>query len=163
MRVSIEAHLGSRQVAKVVYGSIIGLALVVALAGHPPSTAAVIVSLLGTAVAVGLAELYSEVVGAETSNRHSVTRHQLAHMLDDAVAVAFGIAFPAVFFLLALFHLISVDTAFSLARWSGLALIGFYGFWAARFAGAPVPRALLRAAIVALIGGALIVLKSLLH
>ena len=105
MRVSIEAHLGSRQVAKVVYGSIIGLALVVALAGHPPSTAAVIVSLLGTAVAVGLAELYSEVVGAETSNRHSVTRHQLAHMLDDAVAVAFGIAFPALFFLLALVHL----------------------------------------------------------
>ena len=35
VRARIEAHLGSGQVAKVVYGSIIGLALVVALAGHP--------------------------------------------------------------------------------------------------------------------------------
>lgn len=55
--------------------------------------------LLGTAVAVALAELYSEVVGTETSERHRVTRHQLRHMFDDAAAVAFGVAFPAVFFL----------------------------------------------------------------
>ena len=163
MRASIEAHLGSRQVAKVVYGSIIGLALVVALAGHPPGSAAMIVSLLGTAVAVGLAELYSEVVGAETSNRHSVTRHELAHMLDDAFAVAFGIAFPALFFLLALLGVVPQETAFTLAKWSGLALIGFYGYVAARFSGAAVHQALLRAALVALVGGAVIVLKSLLH
>jgi hypothetical protein len=163
MRASIAAHLGSRQVAKVVYGSIIGLALVVALAAHPPSAGAMIVSLLGTAVAVGLAEIYSEIVGAETSTRHSVTRRQVAHMLDDAVAVAFGIAFPALFFLVALLGVISVDTAFTLAKWSGLALIGFYGYVAARFAGAPVHQALLRASFVALVGGALIVLKSLLH
>ena len=163
MRASIEAHLGSRQVAKVVYGSIIGLALVVALAGHPPGAAAMIVSLLGSAVAVGLAEIYSEVVGAETSTRHKVNRHQLAHMLDDAFAVAFGIAFPAVFFLIALLSFISVETAFTLAKWSGLALIGFYGYVAARFAGLQVHQALLRAALVALVGGALIVLKSLLH
>jgi hypothetical protein len=163
MRASIEAHLGSQQVAKVVYGSIIGLALVVALAGHPPSSAAMIASLLGTAVAVGLAEMYSEIVGAETSSRRSVTRHEVAHMVDDALAVAFGIAFPAIFFLVALLSFISMDTAFTLAKWSGLALIGFYGYWAARFAGAPVHLALLRASLVALVGGALIVLKSLLH
>jgi hypothetical protein len=163
MRASVEAHLGSRQVAKVVYGSIIGLALVVARAPHPPSAAAMIVSLLGTAVAVGLAEIYSEIVGAETSSRHSVTRHELAHMLDDAVAVAFGVAFPALFFLVALLSFIPVGTAFTLAKWSELALIGFYGYWAARFAGAPVHRALLRAALVAIVGGVLIALKSLLH
>jgi len=160
MRASITAHLGSRQVAKVVYGSIIGLALVVALAGHPPGAAAMIVSLLGTAVAVGLAEIYSEVIGAETSNRHSVTRHQMAHMIDDAVAVAFGVGFPAIFFLLALLSFITVDTAFTLAKWSGLALIGFYGYVASRFAGAPVHRALLRASLVALVGGGLILVKA---
>ena len=102
MRASITAHLGSRQVAKVVYGSIIGLALIVTLAGHPPSAGTMIVSMVGSAVAVGLAELYSEVIGAETRSRHSVTRHEMAHMWDDAVAVAFGVGFPAVFFLLAL-------------------------------------------------------------
>jgi len=36
VRTSLEAHLGSRQVAKVVYGSIIGLSLVVVLDHDPP-------------------------------------------------------------------------------------------------------------------------------
>src|SRR4051794_6154937 len=160
MRASIAAHLGSRQVAKVVYGSIIGLALVLALAAHPPGPGAMVVSLVGSAVAVGLAEIYAEVIGAETRSRRSVTRQEMAHMVDDAVAVAFGVGFPAVFFLLALLSFISVDTAFAFAKWSGLALIGFYGYVAARFAGAPVHRALVRASLVALVGGALIVAKA---
>ena len=122
-----------------------------------------IVYLLGTAVAVGLAELYSEVVGAETRNRHRVTRTQLTHMVDDTLAVAFGVAFPALFFLLALIGVVSLDTGFTLAKDCGLALIGCYGFWAARLAGAPLHQALLRGVLVALVGGALIVLKSLLH
>src|SRR5690348_6005868 len=62
MRASLEAHLGSWQVGKVVYGSIIGLALVVALSGHPPTSAVMGVWLVGTAIAVGLAEVYAEYV-----------------------------------------------------------------------------------------------------
>ena len=69
MRASLEQHLGSRQVAKVVYGSIIGLALIVALEQHPPGPGSWRSGCSGTAVAVGLAEVYSEVVGAETSTR----------------------------------------------------------------------------------------------
>src|SRR5688500_4525054 len=119
--------------------------------------------LLISAVTVALAELYSEVIGAETSERHRVTRHQLSHMLESAGAVALGVGFPAVFFLLALVHLIELDTAFAMAKWGGLGLIGFYGYWAARFAGAPVPRALLQAALVAAVGGIVIVFKALVH
>ena len=146
-----------------VYGSIIGLAFVVVVEAHPPSAGVLVGWLLGTAVAVALAELYSEIIGVETRERHRVTRPQVTHMLDDAVAVAFGIAFPAVFFVLAAIGVIELDTAFTIARWSGLGLIGFYGFWAARFAGAPMPRALLQGAVVALVGAALIALKAILH
>ena len=39
----------------------------------------------------------------------------------------------------------------------------FYGYWAARFAGAPVPRALAQAAAIAAIGGIVIVFKSFVH
>jgi hypothetical protein len=159
----LESHLGSHQVARVVYGSIIGLALVVVLEAHPPSAALAICWMLATAVAVALAELFSDVVGVETRERHRVTRHQLARMTDDCVAVAFGVAFPALFFLLAALRVIELGTAFDLAKWSGLALIGFYGFWAARFAGASVAAALFRGAGVALVGGALIALKALIH
>jgi hypothetical protein len=163
MRASLEQHLGSRQVARVVYGSIIGLALVVAIENHPPAPWVMAVWLVGTAVAVGLAEIYSEVVGAETRNRRPVTRRQLGPMAEDALAVGFGVASPAVFFLLSALGLFEVETAFTVAKWSGLGLIGFYGYWAARFAGAATHRALFKAALVALVAAGLIALKAFVH
>jgi hypothetical protein len=163
VRASLEAHLSSRKVSRIVYGAIVGLTLIVALSDHPPTAGVMTAWLLMSAVAVALAELYSEVVGAETSERHRVTRHQLTHMLESSGAVALGVGFPAVFFLLAVVHLIELDTAFVIAKWGGLGLIGFYGYWAARFAGAPVPRALVQAALVAAAGGIVIVFKALVH
>jgi hypothetical protein len=163
MRARLEQHLGSRQVTRVVYGSIIGLALLVALDSHPPAPGVMAVQLLATAIAVGLAEVYSDVVGTEASTRHRVTRPELGQMFEAAAAVGVGVAFPAVFFLLSALGLIAVDTAFSVAKWTGLGLIGFYGFWAARFAGASAQQALVKGALVALIGAGLILLKSLVH
>jgi hypothetical protein len=58
---------------------------------------------------------------------------------------------------------VQLGTAFALAKWSGLGLIGGYGYWAARSAGAPVSRALVQAAVVAAIGAAIILVKALLH
>src|SRR5437867_2723297 len=101
-----------------------------------------VASLLGTGVAVGLAELYAEVVGIETSERHRVRREQVRELLADALAIGFGVAFPAVFFVLAAAGAIELDTAFALAKWTGLGLIGFYGFVASRYAGNTVTRAL---------------------
>ena len=163
MRASLEQHLGSRQVGKVVYGAIIGLALIVALESHPPKPWVMAVWLLGTAIAVGLAEVYSDVVGTETNTRRPVTRPELRHMFRAATAVGAGVAFPTVVFVLSALGLFPVDTAFSIAKWTGLGLIGFYGFWAARFAGASTHRALVKAVLVALIGAGLILLKSLVH
>jgi hypothetical protein len=163
VRTSLEQHLGSQQVAKVVYGSIIGLALVVALERHPPGPGVMAVWLLGTAIAVGLAEVYSEILGAETQTRQPVSRPQLRHMFEGAAAVGVGVAFPAVFFVLSAMGLFALDTAFTVAKWSGLGLIGFYGFWGARFAGATVRRALVKGALMALVGAGLIALKSLVH
>ncbi|MEK6437961.1 hypothetical protein [Pseudonocardia sp. T1-2H] len=163
MRTRLASHLGSRQVARVIYGAIVGLALVVALEGYPRTAGQMIGWLLGTAVAVALAEFYSEVVGTETSERHRVTRHQLRHMFDDAAAVAFGGAFPAVFFLLAAVGVIRTEAAFALAKRGGFVLIGFYGYWAARFSGASVLRSLAQAGLVGLVAAFLIVLKAALH
>jgi hypothetical protein len=77
--------------------------------------------------------------------------------------VAFGIAFPAAFFILAALEAMEVETAFTLAKWTGLGLIGLYGFVAARLAGSGLPASLLQAFGVCLIGGLLIALKALVH
>jgi len=163
VREAIRAHLGSPQVARVVYGSIIGLALVAALEAHPPRAVAVVGSLLATAVAVALAELYSEVLGGETRQRRRLERSELRLIAVDVTAVAFGIGFPAVFFVLAAAGVMEVDTAFTVAKWSGLGLIGLYGYAAARLAGSGLAASLLNALAVGVIGGFLIAIKALLH
>ena len=159
----LERHLGSTQVSRVMYGAIIGLALVVALEAHPPRPGVMVATLLGTAVAVGLAELYSEVIGTEVRTRRRVERAHLHEIATDVAAVAFGVSFPVVFFLLSAAGAMEVGTAFELAKWSGLGLIGFYGFCAARLSGMGLPAALVQAATVAAIGGFLIGLKALVH
>jgi hypothetical protein len=157
-----ERHLASKQVSRVMYGAIIGLALVVALESNPPRPGVVVGSLLGTAVAVGLAELYSEIVGTEVRTRRRVDRSHFREIATDVAAVAFGVSFPAVFFLLSAAGAMELDTAFDLAKWSGLGLIGFYGFSAGRLAGMGLPASLVQAATVAAIGAFLIVLKAVI-
>ena len=160
---AISAHLGSRQVSRVLYGSIIGLALVVALEAHPPRAAAIAVTLLATAIAVGLAEFYSDLVGTETRTRARVGRQQMIDILAEVGATAIGVAFPSAFFILAALGAIDLDAAFAVAKWSGLGLITAYGFAAARLTGETVLGSLRRAAVAGLIAGFLIAIKALLH
>jgi hypothetical protein len=163
LRASVLAHLGSEDVAHVIYGSIIGLALVQALKGHPPKPAVMAASLVGSAVAVGLAEAYSELVAAEARTRAPVTRARVREVLADSVAVLFGAGFPAVFFVLAAVGAMEVRTAFRLATWTGLALILAYGYLAARLSGSGVTGALLKSLAIGVVGLILIGLKALLH
>jgi hypothetical protein len=147
----------------VIYGAIIGMALIVALQEHPPSAGVMVATLLATGLAVALAELYSDWVGIEISQRRQIVSGELRRAVAGVVAVAFGVSFPAAFFLLAAAGALELDTAFTLAKWSGLGLIAFYGFCAGRLAGDGVAAALLQAAAVGLIGGVLIALKALVH
>ena len=65
--------------------------------------------------------------------------------------------------LLAAAGAIDLDTAFTVARWTGLALIGFYGYCAARLAGGSLVRGLVHAFVIAFVGAMLIALKALVH
>ena len=163
MRARLAEHLRSGQVSKVVYGSIIGLALVLTLEAHPPTPMVVVGTLASTAVAVALAELYSEVVGSRARVAVGGTREPWTRIAEAATAVAFGIVFPSVFFLAVPLGLLDFDTAFTVAKWTGLGLIAGYGFIAARLGGMGTSRALVEAAAVALIAGVLIGLKALVH
>lgn len=163
LRTRLAEHLRSGQVSRVVYGSIIGLAVVLTLEAHPPGVGSTIGSLLATALAVGLAELYSELVGARTRASLGGETEPLETVVGDVVAVGFGIAFPAVFFVAVTLGLVEYGTAFDLAKWTGLGLIAAYGYVAARLSGTGRLGSLLQAASVGLIAALLIVLKALVH
>jgi hypothetical protein len=163
VRAAIEAHLGSEQVSRVIYGAIIGLALVTALQSHPPEAGVMVATLFATALSVALAELYSDVVGTETRTHQRVDRARWRGMAVQCAAVAFGIAFPVVFFVLAAAGALELDTAFTAAKWSGLGLIVLYGFVAGRLSGRGVVGSILHALTVGLIGVVLIGVKAILH
>ena len=163
MRRFVEAHLASGEVARVLYGAIIALALIVALEDHPPTAGETVAALIGTGVAVGLAELYAELVAAEARTRQPIHRERVRAFARDSVAVAFGAAFPAVYFILAAAGAMHTHTAFQIAKWSGLGLICAYGFLGARLSGAGPVRALGQTLVVGVIGIGLIVFKSLTH
>ncbi|MGZ4748743.1 MAG: hypothetical protein ACXVYY_16835 [Oryzihumus sp.] len=163
LRAQLASHLGSGQVSRVVYGSIIGLAVVLTLQAHPPGVGVAIGTLLSTALAVALAELYSELVGARARSSVGSATEPVATMVGSAVAVAFGIAFPSLFFVAVALNLVEYDTAFSLAKWTGLGLIAGYGYLAARLSGTGTSGALLQAVSVGLIAAVLIALKALVH
>jgi VIT1/CCC1 family predicted Fe2+/Mn2+ transporter len=159
----LASHLRSGQVSRIIYGSIIGLALVLTMELHPPSSGTVVGALLATAVAVALAELYSEAIAARA--RVSVGGHAepFRTMVGVALAVAWGIAFPSVFFIAAKLGLMDEDTAFAVAKWSGLGLVAAYGYLAARLSGGSVTNSLVQAAFAGVIAGVLILLKAFVH
>jgi hypothetical protein len=159
----IASHLGSGNVSRVVYGSIIGLALVLTMEAHPSSAGVAVGTLLATALAVALAELYSELVGARARSSVGHPAEPWGTVVGTAAVVAFGVAFPSVFFLAAMLGLCELDTAFQLAKWTGLGLISAYGYAAARLSGTNVSGALLQALSVGLIAAVLIGLKALVH
>ena len=157
------SHLRSGQVSKIVYGSIIGLALVLTQEAHPTSSGVVIGSLVATGFAVGLAELYSEVIGSHTKKGLGEEHAATAEIVEETAAVIIGVSFPAVFFIGSAVGLWGLDTSFQLAKWTGLGLIAGYGYLAARLAGAGAARALLQASGVAIIAALLIAFKAILH
>jgi hypothetical protein len=164
IRESIESHLASRDVSRVLYGTIVGLALVLALeAGESHGAGQTAGLIFATAVAIGLAELFSEAISQEARTRTRISRAELGPLARDAVAVVIGAGFPALFFVLAALGVMTEHTAFTLAKWSGLALVCAYAFIAARMTGARISHASRHAATAGLIGIALIEVKSLLH
>ena len=160
---AVFSHLGSKDVVKVVYGSIVGLALVVALEAHPGTPTQTFAAVVATAIAIALAEAFSEFIGIETRERRLIASREIPGLAADAGAVAVGAGFPAVFFLLAAVKVIDLDTAFTIAKWSGLGLIFAYAWAASRLAGSSVVTAMLHATVVGAIGVVLIALKALLH
>jgi hypothetical protein len=163
LRQTIEAHLGSRDMARVLYGAVVGLAVVLALQDHPPHPGATAGIILATALAIGLAELYSETLSAEARGRRRIERAQLRTMAGEAVAVVVGAGFPAIFFVAEAAGVVDEHVAFVLARWSGAVLIFGYGFLAARLAGLGIARSGVHSFAVCALGVALIEVKSVLH
>jgi hypothetical protein len=158
-----ESHLTSGDVARVLYGTIVGLALVLAFENEPHHPSEVAWFILATAITIGLAELLSEAIAAPAHTHEELGPTHVRTLARDSIAVVIGAGFPAVYFLLAAAGVIDDSLAFKLAKWTGLALVCGYAYLEARLAGGTKRRAMRNAVAAGLIGFALVEVKSLLH
>ncbi|TFG71857.1 MAG: hypothetical protein E4H22_03745 [Solirubrobacterales bacterium] len=155
-----DEHRGERA-AHAIYGSVIVLAVIVAEQGTSASAAQVIASVAGAAVVTALAEVYANYIGGTIRFRRRLSAAE-RNVVERNVAVGFATAIsPIVFFVLAALDVIDLDTAFDVAIWAGVGILGAHAAAANRLAGFPITQSVLFGLAFAALGAALVGLKAL--
>jgi hypothetical protein len=143
-----------------VYGSIIVLAFVTGLDEVSASAREAFFGVFGAAIAVALSEMYADMIGATIRERRAPDRAEYREFVVD-MAFGFGAAlFPGFFFLLAWLEVMKLGHAFTIAEWSGVAILFGYGFVAARAANLKLAHALVWAVGLTVCGVGLVELKK---
>ncbi len=157
----IRHHVTSGHAGNVVYGSIVVFALVLVLSHEHASAGTAIVSIVGAVFVVAVAEAYAEVL-QEMIQLHRPLRAKERREIVAGIAVH-GVAAlaPIVFFVLAALDWMELDTAYTVAKWFGVAVLGIYAFAAYRASGVGVGRSLIAGGALTLIGLLLVALKSI--
>jgi uncharacterized membrane protein len=149
--------------ARAVYGTIIALAVIVVLDDGQTEADEVIAAVLAATIAASLAETYADYLATVIRQRRHLTRDELLQAGTDSALGTLAALITLVPFLLVELGWIETQTAFDLAPWLGIALIGGYSLFANRIAGMSTRRSVLITASMLVIGLVLIAIKSLAH
>lgn len=123
-----------------------------------PSTATL--ALVAAVVAVLVGDLYADMLQRDVQSRRRPAWGELRSSGEQHVGIALG-AIPALcLFVLAWSGVIDTGLALDLSVWGGIALLGGIGFVAARLRHEPIARALGHAALLALVGVVVLVIKA---
>jgi len=150
-----EGHAGT-----VVYGSIVVLALVLVLDHEHASPGTAIVSIVGAAFVVAVAEAYAEFLQEMIELHRPLRGKERRDILAGICVHGVAALAPIVFFVLAALDWMETRTAYTVAKWFGVAVLGLYAFGAYRAAGVPVGRSLVAGAALTAVGLLLVALKS---
>jgi hypothetical protein len=151
-------------IARAIYGTILALAVVLAVSDDPDNGIGYVLGgLLATAIVFWLSHVYAEVlaehVRSGTRSWSGDVRAALARewpLVESAVPLAAGL-------LLGVVGLVSRDTAVNVAIGLGLAELFAWGFAVGRRLGQALPLAVLTGLANCALGAVLVALKGLLH
>jgi hypothetical protein len=144
-----------------VYGSVIVLAVIVALDGTGVRAREVLASVLGAAIATVLAELYADHLAATIRRARQPSTSERVERVRDAGYGLLAAVLPGTFFLLAALDVLELSNAFTAAIWTGVGVVGFYAFVANRIAGSGIVRSLAVGVAFAALGTVLVLIKAL--
>lgn len=159
----LRAHLESEQTTHGIYGTIVVLAVIVALEGHPPSGQAILASVLGAVVAVILAEIYADYIGTMIREHHRPERAEWRRIVVNTLGNLIATALPIFLLTLGVAGVIRLEAGFTAAKWAGAAVIAAYAFIANRLSGLSLGRSILASAAFGLIGLGLVLFKQYFH
>ncbi len=87
---------------------------------------------LFAAVAIVLAEVYSEILGKTIRNKRKLSRAERKEIAQDSLAIVSVSFWPSVIFLLSYLGLYSVHSAFNISYSLLLAVLFIFSYWAGR-------------------------------
>lgn len=144
---------------KVVYGSIVALALIIVLDFDDATAGGAALSLLAALFAVGCAEAYGEFLEAMIHRRRTLRGAERLEIVEGVVLHLLPALAPIPFFLLAAVRAIGLEVAYGLAEWTGVAALGLFAFGAYRAAGGSFARSLVAGGLLTGVGLLLVVVK----
>jgi hypothetical protein len=153
----------AQRAARAVYGSIVALAVIVVLDKGGAEADEVIAAVIGSVVAATLAEQYSEYIAHVIRERRHLTRAELREQITDAAAGALAALVTVIPFLLVELDVIETPTAYDIAPWLGLGVIGGYSLLANREAGVTGARSIVVTGLALGVGASLIAIKAITH
>ena len=153
----------AQRAARAVYGSIVALAVIVYLEAAKSEADEVIVAVIGSVVAATLAEQYAEYIAHVIRERRHLERAEIVQQVGDGAAGMLASLVTLVPFLLVELDVIELPTAYDIAPWLGLGVIGGYALLANREAGLSGARNIVITGIALGVGVTLIVIKSVTH
>ena len=153
----------AQRAARAVYGSIVALAVIVYLEAAKSEADEVIAAVIGSVVAATLAEQYAEYIAHVIRERRHLERAEIVQQVGDGAAGMLASLVTLVPFLLVELDVIELPTAYDIAPWLGLGVIGGYALLANREAGLSGARNIVITGIALGVGVTLIVIKSVTH
>src|SRR6187551_3364909 len=93
-------HAGNPSAAKAIYGLISVQSVLMVMKDHPPPAWQVAVTLLGTTLALALADTYAETIAVMLHHRRRLSRPEISAIWHAVRPIMFGAQAPTIVFIL---------------------------------------------------------------
>lgn len=155
--------LARKQATHGIYIEIVVLAVILALENKTTSDRDIVSTIVAAILVVLLADLYAYYIGTMIGDFRRPTRAELREATIGEAGGLVATAPPVLLLMLGVAGLIGLSTAFTLAKWAGVAMIGLYALVAHRRAGLTFRESLPATIFLVLVGLGLVGLKYFVH
>jgi hypothetical protein len=156
----LNKYYDNDRASKVIYGAILISAYLITQSHSDGSTAlSLAFGTLFAAVAIVLAEVYSDIIGRTIKHKRKLTNHERHEIEKDSLAIVSVSIWPSVMFFLSHLGLFSVQFAFDISYLLLIGVLVIFSYIASRLSGRSKIKSLMWSLIISIIGICVILVK----